>query len=75
MDCRDARRSLTDYLRGTAEPEASAAVRTHLEGCPGCAREAVAEQALTEALERRLPQFPASPALKRRLAGEWDGAP
>jgi anti-sigma factor (TIGR02949 family) len=75
MDCRDARRSLTDYLRGTAEPEASSAVRTHLEGCPACAREAAAEQALTEALDRRLPQFPASPALKRRLAGEWNEAP
>ncbi len=32
------------------------------------------EQALTEALERRLPQYPASHALKRRLAAEWAAA-
>jgi anti-sigma factor RsiW len=75
MDCHDARGLLTDYLRGTADPAASSSVRAHLEGCPTCAREAAAEQALTEALERRLPQFPASPALKRRLASEWDEVP
>jgi anti-sigma factor RsiW len=75
MDCHDARRSLIDYLRGEAAPEVSSAVRAHLGDCAACAREAAAEQALSEALEQRLPQFPASPALKRRLAGEWHEAP
>jgi len=36
--------------------------------------EAEVEQALTDALERRLPQYPASHALKRRLAAAWAAA-
>ncbi len=39
------------------------------------AHEEAIEQAVTELLERRLPQHPASLALKRRLAAMWPPAP
>ena len=47
------------------------AVRAHLDGCPACAHEDAADAALSQVLERRLPQHPAPIALKRRLAGQW----
>jgi anti-sigma factor RsiW len=71
MDCQDARTHLLDAQQGRLPPPKEAEVRAHLEGCPACAHEAAAEQALTEILERRLPQHPASLALKRRLAAQW----
>jgi hypothetical protein len=40
-------------------------VRAHLEACPDCAHVDAVEQELTSALEARLPQHPASLALKR----------
>ena len=47
------------------------AVQSHLDACPACTRAATAERALTELLDRELPQHPASLALKRRLAAQW----
>jgi anti-sigma factor RsiW len=46
-------------------------MRAHLEGCRDCAREEAAEQALTEVLEQRMPQYAAPLALKRDLAAHW----
>jgi anti-sigma factor RsiW len=75
MSCTDVRASLLAYHAGRLEPAALDAVRAHLDDCSACAHEDAAEQALTEALERRLPQHPAPIALKRRLAREWSAAP
>ena len=44
-------------------------VRAHLEACSECAHVDAVEQELTSALEPRLPQRPASLALKRRIKG------
>lgn len=71
MDCRDVQSHLLEYQRGQLGPESQRDIRVHLEGCAACARAEEAEQVLTELLERRLPQHPASPALKRRLATQW----
>jgi anti-sigma factor RsiW len=71
VDCQDARTRLLDAHAGRLGPELEAELRAHLEQCPACAHEDVAEQTLTEVLERRLPQHPASLALKRRLAAQW----
>ena len=66
--CEETRLHLLDYRRGLLPPPAEETVRAHLDGCADCAREDAAEQALTEVLERRLPQHPAPLWLKRRLA-------
>ena len=71
MDCEDARTYLLDDHRGQLAPELARAVRAHVERCAACAHEDAAEHALSELLERRLPQHPASLALKRRLAAQW----
>jgi anti-sigma factor RsiW len=75
MRCEDARAHLLDAQAGRLAPDLDAALRAHLEQCASCAHEDVAERALTEVLERRLPQHPASLALKRRLAAQWALAP
>ncbi len=75
MTCDAVRPRLLDYQRGQLDADARAAVRAHLESCAACAREEAAEQALTEALEERLPQHPAPLGLKRRLAAQWPAAP
>jgi anti-sigma factor RsiW len=74
MDCEDVRLQLHEYQRGQLGPELHREVRAHLERCPACAHEDAAEHALTEVLERKLPQHPASLALKRRLAARWPAA-
>ena len=71
MKCDEVRLHLHDYQEGRLRLEAQSAVRAHLDGCPGCTRADAAEQELTQLLERRLPQHPASLALKRRLAAQW----
>jgi anti-sigma factor RsiW len=71
LTCEEARTHLLDAQAGRLAPDLDAALRAHLEACAACAHEDVAERALTEVLERRLPQHPASLALKRRLAAGW----
>lgn len=71
MDCAEARDVLLAHQRGSLAPGADAAVREHLAACAACARVDAAERTLSEVLEQRLPQHPAPPALKRRLAAEW----
>jgi anti-sigma factor RsiW len=75
MDCEDVRLHLHDDQRGHVGPELHRELRAHLERCPACAHEEAAEHVLTEVLERRLPQHPASLALKRRLLAQWPAAP
>ena len=71
MNCEDVRIRLLDYQRGRLTLPAQAEVRTHLNGCSDCTRADAVEQELTSVLEHRLPQHPASLALRRRLAAEW----
>jgi anti-sigma factor (TIGR02949 family) len=66
--CAEVRLHLLDYQRGVLGSADHEALRGHLDECAECAREDAAEQALGEALDRRLPQYPAPLALKRRLA-------
>ena len=73
MDCATARTHLLDAQARRLPADLDAAVRAHVAGCAACARENSVEQRLTELLERRLPQHPASLALKRRLAAQWPG--
>ncbi len=75
MDCQDVRPHLLDYQRGRLGPEVDRDFRAHIESCRACADAEAAEQMLTELLERRLPQHPASLALKRRLAAQWPTTP
>jgi anti-sigma factor RsiW len=71
MDCGEVRLHLLDDHRGRLERGQHEDIRAHIQGCAACARAEAAELALTEALEQRLPQHPATLALKRRLAAEW----
>ncbi len=71
MNCDDVRSHLLDFQEGRLRLEAQSAVRAHLDGCADCTRADAVEQELTRLLEHRLPQHPASLALKRRLAAQW----
>jgi anti-sigma factor RsiW len=75
MECEEAREQLLDAQRGRIRPDLQSGLRAHVDTCAACARVEAAEQVLTEILERRLPQYPASLALKRRLAAQWPAAP
>lgn len=75
MRCDEVRLQLYDYQEGRLSPEAQDAVRAHLDGCADCTRADTVEQELTRLLEHRLPQHPASLALKRRLAARWAQPP
>jgi anti-sigma factor RsiW len=74
MNCEDVRLQLGDHRQGRLEASAADALQAHLADCPHCAHVAAAEAELTDVLERRLPQYPASFALKRRLATQWPAA-
>ncbi len=67
MTCDDARQHLLDLQRDRLPTEIERELTLHLEACPACARARAEEEVLTELLERRLPLYPASAALKRRL--------
>jgi anti-sigma factor RsiW len=71
MDCQAARRDFLDYQRGGLDPARQRDLRAHLDGCTACARIEAQEHALTDLLEQRLPLYPASVGLKRRLAAHW----
>src|SRR5512132_2390229 len=75
MDCHDVLLVLLDYQQGRLAPEAHGQVRAHLDGCASCAHEDRLEHELTQALERRLPQYSAPLALKHRLAAQWPVEP
>ena len=71
MNCEDVRSQLLQYQQGRLDLGAADAIRAHLDGCAICGHEDAAERTLTDLLEHRLPQHPASLALKRRLAAGW----
>jgi len=71
MDCAGVLPYLLDHLRGRLAPPLADEVRTHLADCRDCRRDAAQEDVVTGLLESRLPQYPASLALKRRLAAAW----
>jgi anti-sigma factor RsiW len=71
MNCEDVRLHLGDHRQGRLDASAADALQAHLTDCPHCAHVAAAEAELTDVLERRLPQYPAAFALKRRLAAQW----
>ncbi len=75
MDCREVQLHLPDYGRGQLQPDLQADLRAHLDRCPPCSQMAAEEEVVTALLEQRLPQYPASLALKRRLAAEWPSGP
>ncbi len=75
MNCEDVRPRLLDYQRGRLPAAAHGEVRAHLDACADCTHAESVEQELTWVLERRLPQHPASLALKRRLAAQWPSSP
>jgi len=70
MDCGKVRSHLLGYPHELT-PGLVGAVRAHLDVCAACTHEQACERTLTEILEQRLPQHPASLALKRRLAARW----
>lgn len=74
MDCNAVQAHLSDFQQGRLGPERAGGIRAHLETCAACARAEAAERVLTDLLEQRLPQHPASLALKRRLAAGWPAA-
>ena len=74
MNCDDVRLNLRDHQQGRLEAAAADELHAHVSACPHCAHVAAVEAELTDALERRLPQHPASFALKRRLAAQWPAA-
>jgi anti-sigma factor RsiW len=71
MDCQELSGHVLDYQRGRLPTELREDVRAHLDACPSCSQAAASEAVLTELLEHRLPQHPASLALKRKLAAAW----
>jgi anti-sigma factor RsiW len=75
MNCRDVQEHLREYQQGRLGAGLQSDLRAHIEGCTACAQAAEVERALTEVLEQRLPQYPASLTLKRRLTAQWPSAP
>lgn len=74
LGCGDVRPRLLDHQRARLSADEAREVAAHLDGCAACAHEAAADHALTDALERRMPQHAAPIALKRRLAASWPRA-
>jgi anti-sigma factor RsiW len=75
MNCDTVRLHLRELQAGRLPAAAEGEMQTHLTTCGDCAHVAAVEAELTDALERRLPQYPASFALKRRLAAGWPARP
>ncbi len=71
MDCHDVRDQLLDYQHGRLASDLVAGLRRHLDECADCAHADLVDRELTRALERRMPQYAAPIALKRRLAAGW----
>jgi anti-sigma factor RsiW len=72
LDCSEVRPHVLDLQQGRLPAALADDIRTHLAGCADCTRLAAVETALDEALDR-LPQHPASLALRRRLRAEYAG--
>jgi anti-sigma factor RsiW len=68
LTCAALRPLLRDAARGRLDERSAATVAAHLAGCAACHAVSDQERALDQLLEEKLPQRPASLALKRRLA-------
>jgi len=68
MDCNEVRELLLAHQRGELAGDERARVAAHLEGCAACRGAAAADARLSELLAQKLPRYPASAELKRRLA-------
>jgi anti-sigma factor RsiW len=68
LECDLAKSLIADEQHGPLDPDRRAELEAHLETCAACRHEDAAETALSEALERKLPQYAAPLALKRKLA-------
>ncbi len=66
--CAELQPLLRDAGRGRLDAERAALVSAHLATCAACRAIVDEERALDQLLEEKLPQRPASLALKRRLA-------
>ena len=66
--CAELQPLLRDAGRGRLEPDRAAVVSAHLATCAACRTVSDEERALDQLLEEKLPQRPASLALKRRLS-------
>ena len=66
--CAELQPLLRDAARGRLDAERAALVSAHVATCAGCRALVDEERALDRLLEEKLPQRPASLALKRRLA-------
>jgi len=69
MTCDTARGLIHDSIRGRLPDASERELRQHLETCAACRAFEASERALDEALDTKLPQYAAPPALKRRLQG------
>jgi anti-sigma factor RsiW len=67
MDCKDVQIHLHDLRKGRLDAGLRREIGAHLETCEACTHADLAEVALDELLERRLPRHAAPSALKRRL--------
>jgi hypothetical protein len=67
MKCEEAMEAIADRLTGDLDLRAAAALREHLDSCPGCAAEATALQALWDDLAAPGEDAP-SEAMRRRFA-------
>jgi anti-sigma factor RsiW len=74
MSCDEVRPLLREATRGGLDEAARARVYAHLASCEACPKIADEERALDRLLEERLPQHPASLALKRRLQARLPAA-
>jgi anti-sigma factor RsiW len=67
MRCDEVQPLLRESIRGALDQPTQAQIQAHLATCQACQAIAGEEHALDRLLEQRLPQHPASLALKRRL--------
>ena len=67
LTCAELQPLLRDAARGRLDPERATLVSAHLATCAACRAVSDEERALDQLLEEKLPQRPASLALKRRL--------
>jgi anti-sigma factor RsiW len=67
LTCTELQPLLRDAARGRLDPARAALVSAHLATCAACRAISEEERALDQLLEEKLPQHPASLALKRRL--------
>jgi anti-sigma factor RsiW len=75
MSCDEVRPVLREATRGALEQALRERIYTHLATCQACQAVADEERSLDRLLEQRLPQYPASLALKRRLQARLPAEP